>query len=54
LSGAFTELLRGLPGYSPTLVGQMVPLIFKFAGEPMSPGLGGLILDELGEGRIRN
>jgi hypothetical protein len=49
LSGAFTELLRGLPGYSPTLVGQMVPLIFKFAGEPMSPGLGALILDELSD-----
>lgn len=47
LSAAFGELLRQLPGYSPTLVGQMLPLIFKFAGEPISPGLGALILDEL-------
>ena len=25
----------------------MLPLIFKFAGEPLSPGLTNMILDEL-------
>lgn len=47
LTGAFGALLAALPGFSPTLAGQLLPLIFKFAGEPLSPGLTGMILDEL-------
>jgi hypothetical protein len=48
LTGAFAQLTAALPGWSPTLAGQMLPLIFKFAGEPVSPGLTQMILDELG------
>ena len=47
LTGAFSGLLAALPSFSPTLAGQLLPLIFKFAGEPLSPGLTGMILDEL-------
>ncbi|MCW5865511.1 MAG: hypothetical protein KIT52_20655 [Anaerolineae bacterium] len=47
LTGAFGGLLAALPSFSPTLAGQLLPLIFKFAGEPLSPGLTGMILDEL-------
>lgn len=47
LTGAFAQLTGALPGWSPALAGQMLPLIFKFAGEPMSPGLTQMILDEL-------
>ncbi len=47
LTGAFGGLLAALPGFSPTLAGQLLPLIFKFAGEPLSPGLTNMILDEL-------
>lgn len=47
LTGAFAQLAGALPGWSPALAGQMLPLIFKFAGEPMSPGLTQMILDEL-------
>ncbi len=51
LTAAFAGVLGALPGWSPTLAGQMLPLIFKFAGEPLSPGLTGMILEEL---RIKN
>lgn len=47
LTAAFAQLSGALPGWSPTLAGQMLPLIFKFAGEPMSPGLANMILEEL-------
>ena len=47
LTGAFGQLLAALPGFSPTLVGQLLPLIFKFAGEPLSPGLANMIIDEV-------
>ena len=47
LTGAFGQLLAALPGFSPTLVGQLLPLIFKFAGEPLSPGLATMIIDEV-------
>ncbi|MCA9868731.1 MAG: hypothetical protein KIS95_08095 [Anaerolineae bacterium] len=47
LTGAFAALVGAMPGWSPTLAGQMLPLIFKFAGEPMSPGLTDMILEEL-------
>lgn len=47
LTAAFAGMLGALPGWSPTLAGQMLPLIFKFAGEPLSPGLTNMILDEL-------
>jgi len=47
LTAAFGGLLGALPGFSPTLAGQMLPLIFKFAGEPLSPGVTNMILDEL-------
>lgn len=47
LTSAFSGLLSALPGYSPTLAGQMLSLVFKFAGEPLSPGLAGMVLDEL-------
>jgi hypothetical protein len=47
LTGAFGQLVGAMPGWSPTLAGQMLPLIFKFAGEPLSPGLTNMILDEL-------
>jgi len=50
LTGAFARLGGALPGWSPTLAGQMLPLIFKFAGEPLSPGLTNMILDELKRG----
>ena len=46
LTGAFARLGGALPGWSPTLAGQMLPLIFKFAGEPLSPGMTNIILDE--------
>ena len=48
LTGAFGQLLAALPGFSPTLVGQLLPLVFKFAGEPLSPGLTNMILNEIG------
>lgn len=56
LTGAFAQLVAALPGWSPTLAGQMLPLIFKFAGEPVSPGLTQMILDELQDTKyeIRN
>jgi hypothetical protein len=56
LTAAFGQLAGALPGWSPTLAGQMLSMIFKFAGEPVSPGLVGMILDELGDTRyeIRN
>ena len=47
LTAAFGGLLGALPGFSPTLAGHMLPLIFKFAGEPLPPGLTNMILDEL-------
>lgn len=47
LTGAFARLMGALPGWSPALAGQMLPLIFKFAGEPLSPGLMEEILEEL-------
>ncbi len=47
LTGAFGQLLAALPGFSPTLAGQLLPLIFKFAGEPLSPGLATMIIDEV-------
>lgn len=47
LTGAFGALLAALPGFSPTLAGQLLPLIFKFAGEPLSPGLTNMILEEI-------
>ena len=47
LTGAFAALVGAMPGWSPTLAGQMLPLIFKFAGEPLSPGLTQMILQEL-------
>lgn len=47
LTSAFAGVLAALPGWSPTLAGQMLPLIFKFAGEPLSPGLTQMILDEI-------
>ena len=47
LTAAFAGLAGAMPGWSPTLAGQMLPLIFKFAGEPLSPGLTNMILDEL-------
>lgn len=47
LTGAFGQLLAALPGFSPTLVGQLLPLVFKFAGEPLSPGLTNVILEEI-------
>jgi len=47
LTGAFGALLAALPGYSPTLAGQVLPLVFKFAGEPISAGVTTMILDEL-------
>ena len=47
LTAAFGGLQGALPGFSPTLAGQMLPLIFKFAGEPLPPGLTNMILDEL-------
>lgn len=47
MTGAMGQLLAALPGFSPTLVGQLLPLVFKFAGEPLSPGLSNLILDEI-------
>jgi hypothetical protein len=47
LTGAFAGLLAALPGWSPALAGQMLPLIFKFAGEPINAGLTNMILDEL-------
>ena len=50
LTGAFARLGGALPGWSPTLAGQMLPLIFKFAGEPLSPGLTNMILEELKSG----
>jgi len=48
LTGAFSGLLAALPSFSPTLAGQLLPLIFKFAGEPLSPGLTNMILEEIG------
>ena len=56
LTGAFAQLVAAMPGWSPALAGQMLPLIFKFAGEPLSPGLTNLILDELQDTKyeIRN
>ena len=47
LTGAMGQLLAALPGFSPTLVGQLLPLVFKFAGEPLSPGVTNMILDEI-------
>ena len=47
LTGAFAQLVGAMPGWSPALAGQMLPLIFKFAGEPLSPGVMNAILDEL-------
>jgi hypothetical protein len=47
LTGAFAQLAGALPGWSPTLAGQMLPLIFKFAGEPLSGGVTSMILDEI-------
>ncbi len=47
LTGAFGGLLAALPNFSPTLAGQLLPLIFKFAGEPLSPGLTNMILEEI-------
>jgi hypothetical protein len=47
LTGAYAQLAAALPGWSPTLAGQMLPLIFKFAGEPLSPGLTNMVLEEL-------
>jgi hypothetical protein len=47
LAGAFGGLVGALPGWSPTLAGQLLPLIFKFAGEPLEAGLMKTILDEL-------
>ncbi|MBP9503431.1 MAG: hypothetical protein KBF17_14820 [Candidatus Promineofilum sp.] len=47
LTASFAGVVGALPGWSPTLAGQMLPLIFKFAGEPLSPGLTDMILDEL-------
>jgi len=47
LTGAMGQLLAALPGFSPTLAGQLLPLIFKFAGEPLSPGVTNIIIDEI-------
>ena len=47
MTGAMGQLLAALPGFSPTLAGQLLPLVFKFAGEPLSPGLGNMIIDEI-------
>ena len=47
MTGAMGQLLAALPGFSPTLAGQLLPLVFKFAGEPISPGLGNMIIDEI-------
>ncbi len=49
MTGAFAQLLGALPGWSPTLAGQMLPLVFKFAGEPLGAGMMQVILDELGD-----
>jgi hypothetical protein len=56
LTAAFGQLAGALPGGSPTLAGQMLTMVFKFAGEPLSPGLASMILDELRDTRyeIRN
>ncbi len=48
LTAAFGRLLDGLPGYSPALARELLPLVFKFAGERLSPALAEQILDELG------
>jgi hypothetical protein len=48
LAGAFGQLLSALPGWSPALAGQMLPLIFKFAGEPLTQQTTDTILEELG------
>ncbi len=48
LTAAFGRLLDGLPGYSPTLAGELLPLVFKFAGERLSPVLAERILAEIG------
>ena len=47
MTGAMGQLLAALPGFSPALVGQLLPLVFKFAGEPLSPGLTNAIIDEI-------
>ena len=52
MTGALAGLLGALPGWSPTLAGQMLPLVFKFAGEPLNAGLVGMILDEIGEAGV--
>jgi hypothetical protein len=49
LTGAFAGLLAALPGRSPTLVGKVLPLVFKFAGEPLEPAVREAILSELDE-----
>ncbi len=51
MTGAMSQLLAALPGFSPTLAGQLLPLVFKFAGEPLPPGLTNMVLDEL-QGRF--
>jgi hypothetical protein len=50
LAGATAALLAALPGRSPALAGQLLPLVFKFAGEPLSPDAQERILGELQEG----
>ena len=47
MTGAMGQLLAALPGFSPTLAGQVLPLVFKFAGEPLSPGVTNMIIDEI-------
>ena len=47
MTGAMGQLLAALPGFSPTLAGQLLPLVFKFAGEPLSPGVTNMIIDEI-------
>jgi hypothetical protein len=47
MTGAMGQLLTALPGFSPALVGQLLPLVFKFAGEPLSPGVTNMIIDEI-------
>ena len=47
MTGAMGQLFAALPGFSPTLAGQLLPLVFKFAGEPLSPGVTNMIIDEI-------
>ncbi len=47
MTGAMGQALAALPGFSPTLAGQLLPLVFKFAGEPLSPGVTNMILEEI-------